>query len=328
MNWKKLFQLLFVLIICATFLKPLSTLASGQFINGSYGGKTYKLYIPSHYDSNLEYPLYVMLHGCSQDATQFSVGTKMNTLAEEKGFLVLYPEQSFYANMSKCWNWFDPAHQKRGSGEPSVIAGMVNVIHNQYSINENNVYVAGLSAGAAMSVIMAATYPDVFSGAGVGAGLEYRAANNVLNAYTAMNSGGPNPAEQGRLAYHEMGKFSKKMPVIVFHGTADYTVKLINGDQVITQWAKTNDLSANNIEDDWIDDEAENTETLQVPNGRTYTISHYEGRDGKVLMKKVFVEGMGHAWSGGSAQGSYTDPQGPDASRMMWEFFSSYSNDE
>ncbi len=307
---------------------PATTNAAGEVISGSYGGKTYNLYIPSQYEQSQTYPLYVMLHGCTQDATQFATGTKMNALAEEKGFLVLYPEQSSSANSSKCWNWFETSHQSRGSGEPSVIAGMVQSVKSNYAIVDDQVFVAGLSAGGAMSVIMGATYPDIFKGVGVGSGLEYKAATSVMGAYTAMSSGGPNPVQQGRLAYQAMGNRAEVLPVIVFHGTSDYTVNSINGNQVISQWAVTNDLAATGSEDGWIDDQPDYTENLQVPSGKSYTVSDYASQDGHVWMKKVFVQNMGHAWSGGSSQGSYTDPSGPDASLMMWEFFQSVSNEE
>ena len=245
---------IWLIVICLVLISsmvslPSMTKASGNFISGSYGGKSYKLYVPSQYDSSKSYPLYVMLHGCTQDATQFSTGTKMNALSEEKGFLVLYPEQNASSNSNKCWNWFETSHQSRGSGEPSVIAGMVQSIKTNYSIQNDQVYVAGLSAGAAMSVIMGATYPDVFSGIGVGAGLEYKAATSMIEAFTAMSSGGPDPIQKGRDAYKAMGSRAKPLKVIVFHGTSDYTVNKINGDQVISQWAVTNSLAATGKED-------------------------------------------------------------------------------
>ena len=314
-------------VICLVLISPIVglhsvTKASGWFVSGSYGEKTYKLYVPSHYDSSKNYPLYVMLHGCTQDAAQFSTGTKMNALSEEKEFLVLYPEQNSSANQNKCWNWFETSHQSRGSGEPNVIAGMVQSIKSNYSIQNDQVYVAGLSAGAAMSVIMGVTYPDVFTGIGVGAGLEYKAATSMIGAFTAMSSGGPNPIERGRDAYKTMGSKAKPLKVIVFHGTSDYTVNKVNGDQVISQWAVTNSLAATGTEG-WLDDQADTTQNLKVPSGKSYTIYDYKAQDEKVWMKKVNILNMGHAWSGGSSQGSYTDPQGPDASRMMWEFFQS-----
>lgn len=320
---KSVWLIIICLVVIGSMISlPSITKASGSFISGSYGGKSYKLYVPSQYDSSKSYPLYVMLHGCTQDANQFSTGTKMNELAEEKGFLVLYPEQNSSSNPNKCWNWFETGHQARGSGEPGVIAGMVQSIKTNYSIQDDQVIVAGLSAGAAMSVIMGATYPDVFSGIGVGAGLEYKAAISTVEAFTAMSSGGPNPTQRGRDAYKAMGSRAKPLKVIVFHGTSDYTVNKVNGDQVISQWAITNSLAATGTEG-WLDDQADNTENLGVPSGKSYTVYDFKAPDEKVWMKKVNILNMGHAWSGGSSQGSYTDPQGPDASRMMWEFFQS-----
>ncbi len=324
-SWIGLIVLIFV---CSVTLLPGNSKAAGQFISGTYGGKPYKLYVPEQYDESQTYPLYVMLHGCTQDASQFATGTKMNALADEKGFLVLYPEQTSSANSNKCWNWFEAAHQSRGSGEPAAIAGMVNLIKNNYSVQGDEVYAAGLSAGAAMSVIMGAAYPDLFSGIGVGAGLEYKAATSMTGAFTAMSSGGPDPVRQGRAAYQAMGSRADTMPVIVFHGTSDYTVAPVNGNQVITQWAVTNDLAQNGKEDGWIDDQPDQTENLNVPGGKSYTVSHYKAGDSRVWMKKVAVQSMGHAWSGGNVQGSYTDPQGPDASRMMWEFFHSFADND
>ncbi|MDF2068426.1 PHB depolymerase family esterase [Bacillus sp. Cr_A10] len=323
LRFKRIWLVIFCLVLISSMVGlPSMTKASGGVISGTYGGKTYKLYVPSQYDSSKSYPLYVMLHGCTQDATQFSTGTKMNALSEEKGFLVLYPEQNSSANSNKCWNWFETSHQNRGSGEPSVIAGMVQSIKSNYSIQNDQVFVAGLSAGAAMSVIMGATYPDVFSGIGVGAGLEYKAATSMTEAFTAMSSGGSSPVQRGRDAYNAMGSRAKPLKVIVFHGTSDYTVNKINGDQVISQWAVTNSLAATGAEG-WLDDQADNTQNLQVPSGKSYTVYDYKAQDEKIWMKKVNIQNMGHAWSGGSSQGSYTDPQGPDASRIMWEFFQS-----
>ncbi|MDE5412537.1 extracellular catalytic domain type 1 short-chain-length polyhydroxyalkanoate depolymerase [Alkalihalobacterium chitinilyticum] len=297
--------------------------ASSTFTSHSFGGKTYKLFVPSTYDPATETSLMVMLHGCTQDANQFSVGTEMNIVAEEKGFIVLYPEQSSSANSSKCWNWFEPAHQSRGSGEPAVIAGMVQQVKNNYSIDQSQVYVAGLSAGGAMSVIMGATYPDVFSGVGVGAGLEYKAATSSLQAWTAMSNGGPDPIRQGRLAYQAMGQYAQVIPTMVFHGDSDFTVQSINGHQVITQWAKTNDLAYDGQENTYFYDVADEVIQGQVSGGRSYTRSIYRDNAGNLLMEKYIVDGMGHAWSGGSSQGSYTDPAGPRASELMWEFFNS-----
>lgn len=317
--------LIFALSLILSHLSSLTAFAAGSFNSYSYNGRTYKLYVPSGYKSGTSIPLVVMLHGCTQNPDQFAAGTRMNELAETENFLVLYPEQPSSANQNSCWNWFDPAHQSRGSGEPALIAGMVGDVKSKYGVDNNKVFVTGLSAGAAMSVIMGATYPDIFKAIGVGAGLEYKAATSVTSAYTAMSSGGPNPQTQGRLAYQSMGSYKRVVPTIVFHGTSDYTVATVNGNQVLSQWATTNDLSDDNSENSSIDDTADQTITGQVSGaqGRKYTRYVYNDSIGNVIMEKYLVDGMGHAWSGGSTAGSYTDPNGPNQTQLTWEFFKS-----
>ncbi|WP_245628046.1 extracellular catalytic domain type 1 short-chain-length polyhydroxyalkanoate depolymerase [Shouchella shacheensis] len=296
--------------------------------NGSYSGKAYQLYSPEAASNTGEKPLVVMLHGCTQDASQFAAGTEMNTVADQEGFLVLYPEQSTRADITRCWNWFDSAHQSRGSGEPAVLAGMVQKIIEEEDVDEDRVYVTGLSAGGAMSAILGATYPDVFTAIGVGSGLEYKAATTQLEGLNAMSNGGPDPVRQGRLAYEAMGEHARVVPTIVFHGTNDSTVDVVNGHQVLTQWAKTNDLALDGRDNDRINDTADEVVEGQVPGGRSFTEEMYYDEGNQLGMKKVLVDGMGHAWSGGSVQGSYTDPQGPNASEKMWAFFKNFSRNE
>ncbi|KML27661.1 poly(3-hydroxybutyrate) depolymerase [Priestia aryabhattai] len=305
-------------------LGAVSSSAAGSFTSKTYNGRTYKLYVPSSYQGGAALPLVVMLHGCTQDPDQFAAGTQMNALAETEKFFVLYPEQPSSANSNKCWNWFDTAHQSRGSGEPALIAGMVNQIKSSYSIDADQVFVGGLSAGAAMSVIMGATYPDIFAAISVGAGLEYKAATSVTGAYTAMSSGGPNPIQQGDLAYSAMGEHKRVVPVILFHGTADYTVAPINAHQILSQWAQTNDRASDGLDNNNIDDTADQTLPGTVSGGRSYTHYIYKDTAGKTVMEKYMIEGMGHAWSGGSTSGSYTDPKGPNATKLSWNFFKNH----
>ncbi|MED4001443.1 PHB depolymerase family esterase [Priestia aryabhattai] len=305
-------------------LGAVSSSAAGSFTSKTYNGRTYKLYVPSSYQGGAALPLVVMLHGCTQDPDQFAAGTQMNALAETEKFCVLYPEQPSSANSNKCWNWFDTAHQSRGSGEPALIAGMVNQIKSSYSIDADQVFVGGLSAGAAMSVIMGATYPDIFAAISVGAGLEYKAATSVTGAYTAMSSGGPNPIQQGDLAYSAMGEHKRVVPVILFHGTADYTVAPINAHQILSQLAQTNDRASDGLDNNNIDDTADQTLPGTVSGGRSYTQYIYKDTAGKTVMEKYMIEGMGHAWSGGSTSGSYTDPKGPNATKLSWNFFKNH----
>lgn len=215
------------------------------------------------------------------------------------------------------------ANQSRNLGEPAIIAGMTTQVMNEYSVDESQIYVAGLGAGGAMAVIMGATYPDLYSGIGVAAGLEYKAATTTYSAYLSMISGGPSPATQGQLAYNAMGSYASVVPVIVFQGSADTTVYPVNGNQVLSQWAKTNDLADDGSANSSIDDiaDATTTGTVNVPNGRSYTQYIYTDGNGNIIMEKYIVTGMGYAWSGGSADGLKTDPTGPDMTGILCDFF-------
>jgi poly(hydroxyalkanoate) depolymerase family esterase len=318
--------LLVTFILLATSLVPFAskTQASGQFISYTYNNKSYKVYVPSGYTGSTAVPMVVMLHGCTQDPDQFATGTKMNSIAERETFIAVYPDQPSSENQNKCWRWFLSSHQSRGYGDPAHIAGITAKVKKDYSIHNDKVYVTGLSAGAAMSVIMGATYPDVFAAIGVGAGLEYKAATSESSAWNVMLNGGPDPNQQGTTAYHAMGSYKRVVPTIVFHGTSDYTVYPVNGHQVLSQWAQTNDLASDGLDNGNIDDTPEETVTGKVPDGRTFTHYTYKDSTGATVLEKYMIDGMGHAWSGGNSAGSYTDPKGPDSSEITWQFFKNH----
>jgi len=310
------------LLVLFTFA-PMTQAAS--FTESYYGSNFYyKVYVPTSYQAGTQVPLMVMLHGCLQNPDDFAAGTRMNALAEEKGFIVLYPKMNVLANPNMCWNWFYDYNQHRGSGEPAIIKGMVDAVKSKYSINGSQVYVAGLSAGAGMASIMGAAYPDVFRGVGVAAGVEYNAADTALGGVSAMSLGGINPNYAGSDIYAEMGAAKRRMPTIVFHGTSDTTVKPINATQVISSWAQANDLIDDGVDNNSMNDVADVTVNGTVTGGRSYTKYVYNDKNGAGLLEYYKVIGMTHAWSGGSSSGSFTDSLGPDATRIMWSFFISH----
>lgn len=268
--------------------------SSGSFANAA-GSRDYKLYVPSTY-AGQPVPLVVMLHGCTQDPDDFAKGTQMNTLAEETGCLVVYPSQSRQANPSRCWNWFNNVDQQRDQGEPSIIAGITRKIMDEYAIDRNQVYVAGLSAGGAMATIMGTLYPDLYAAVGVHSGLPFASAHDLPSALAAMKGDFRQRQQPGR-----------PIPIIVFHGDQDKTVHPVNGDELI---APARDSA-----------EAIAVEPGRVPNGHAYTRTTHKRADGRVHAEHWLIHGAGHAWSGGSAHGSYTDGKGPDASREMMRFF-------
>lgn len=288
------------------------------FIDYNFDGRVNKLYVPSSYDPNKAYPLTVMLHGCTQNPTDFAAGTDMNKYAEKVGFFALYPLQTTGANPNKCWNWFLPEHQARGKGEPDLISRLTLDVAKKYKIDPNFISVSGLSAGAAMSVIMGVTYPDLYSGVGVSAGLEYKAATSTIGALQAMSSGGPNPSTQAGLAWNQMKpNYKSPMKVIVFHGTKDTTVAPVNGEQVTLCYIMAENLGGTDIPTT-----PSSKVDGQVPQGHKYVINKYDNRhDNQLMVSYVKVEGMGHAWSGGSTAGTYTDPKGPSMSEMIVQTF-------
>jgi poly(hydroxyalkanoate) depolymerase family esterase len=282
----------------------------GRFIAGSYsnkaGTRAFKLYLPSGYDGQA-LPLIVMLHGCTQSPDDFAAGTRMNLIAEEQTCLVVYPEQSSAANPSKCWNWFNADDQQRGQGEPALIAGITRQIMSDYAVDPRHVYVAGLSAGAAAAAVMAATYPDLYAAVAVHSGLACGAASDLPSAFIAMRQGS---ASVSALSARGPEFVSREMvPTIVFHGDRDSTVHPGNGDRVIAHSMVTTALLT------------ERSEHGQAPGGLSYTRSTHTDATGRTLLEQWVVHGLGHAWSGGSPAGSYTDPRGPDAAREMMRFF-------
>ena len=285
--------------------------ARGQFLSRSFAGPAgtlpYKLYVPAAHASDAQrlFPLIVMLHGCTQSPDDFATGTRMNELADRHGLLVAYPAQSAHANGSKCWNWFRPQDQVRGMGEPALIAGMTGQIGADNRVDPRRVYVAGLSAGAAMAVVLGRTYPDLYAAVGVHSGLPYRAARDVGSAFAAMKAGAARPSDAGPRVNDTF------MPTIVFHGDRDHTVTASNGAAVIAQ--ATGSGTAPPL--------AAVHDTGTASGGRSYALTRYTDADGRAVVEDWRVHGGGHAWMGGSAQGTYTDPTGPDASAEMVRFF-------
>lgn len=277
---------------------------AGSFSGGA-GSRGYKLYVPSTY-SGEAMPLVVMLHGCTQSPDDFAAGTRMNALAEEHGCLVVYPGQTQSANAQKCWNWFNPGDQERDQGEPSLIAGITRQVMCHYAVDPRRVYVAGLSAGGAAAAVMAQAYSDLYAAVGVHSGLACRAARDIPSAFAAMRQGSAAP-QHDRRAGTSKG-IQRIIPTIVFHADNDSTVHHRNGDQVIAQSGVGGSLRTE-------------VQRGQVPGGRSYSRTIHVSAAGEPMLEQWLVHGGGHAWSGGSAAGSYTDPRGPDASREMLRFF-------
>jgi poly(hydroxyalkanoate) depolymerase family esterase len=249
-----------------------------------------------------------MLHGCKQDPDDFAAGTNMNAVAEAHGRAVVYPAQSGSSNVASCWNWFNPADQMREAGEPSIIAGITRAIVAEFHIDRRQVFVAGLSAGGAMAAVMGETYPDLYAAVGVHSGLAYGSASDVMSAFAAMRGEGGRCAQAKRLAATDPA-----VRTIVFHGTADQTVHSSNAKSIVDAASGHRSLVTCR------------TDRGCSAGGRTYTRSVIAAPDGTHEVEFWLIDQAGHAWSGGRAEGSYTDPRGPDASAEMLRFFLNHS---
>ena len=268
------------------------------------GSRGYKLYVPASWKGG-PLPLVVMLHGCTQSPDDFAAGTRMNDYAEEQVFLVAYPAQPASANPSRCWNWFNGSDQQRGYGEPSLIAGITQQIMRDFPVARGRVYVAGLSAGGAAAATMAVTYPDLYAAVGVHSGLACGAARDLSSAFAAMRQGGGG----GVLSASER---SAIVPTIAFHGNADQTVNPVNSDEVIAQATPASYLQTTVVRG-------------KAAGGASYVRTIQTDGTGRTMLEQWVLHGIGHAWSGGSSDGSYTDARGPDASREMIRFFLQHS---
>ncbi|WP_299682166.1 PHB depolymerase family esterase [uncultured Roseobacter sp.] len=284
---------------------PVGAILTDDIFACASGSRRYRLYVPASASEEAT-GVVMMLHGCTQTPEDFATGTGMNALADRHGFVVIYPAQSRGDNAQSCWNWFSRGDQRRGRGEPAILAGLAQKICADYGVTRDDTFVAGLSAGAAMAAILGETYPDIFAAVGAHSGLPAGSAKDVPSAFAAMAGNAleaPDPVQA-----------DQRVRTILFHGSADHTVHPSNGDNIARRARSAG--PGQSVEASITGDAA----------GRTYTRDISSDEDGTALVEHWTVEGQGHAWSGGQPGGSYTDPKGPDASAEMIRFFFDRTN--
>ncbi len=253
-----------------------------------HGARNYLMFRPSTEQGPIR-GVVMMLHGCTQTPEDFAAGTAMNRHAAAKGLVVVYPEQPRGENMQLCWNWFRPSDQRREGGETALLADLAARVMAEQAPGAGNLLVAGLSAGGAMAALLANTHPDLVTAAAIHSGLAAGSAQDVVTAFAAMRGEAADRAE------------ALTVPAIIFHGSADATVAPVNAGRLAGPL------------------------TSPERRGRTGPSRRYDvlaGRNAAGHLVEVWrIDGAGHAWSGGNAEGSYTDPSGPDASAEMLRFF-------
>jgi poly(hydroxyalkanoate) depolymerase family esterase len=294
-----------------TVLSPPGVHAAGRVewatYQGAAGSRRYRLYFPAGYDAHSPAPLVLMLHGCTQDPDDFARGTRMDAVADENGMVLAYPEQPGTAQPQRCWTWYDPAQATGQAGEGALLAGIVGEVASHNAIDRGRVYALGISAGGAMALNVAAAHPELFAGVVVHSGIAFGAAANVPQALAAMQGTGLDADHLRDAAAAVLAAKGEFPPLLVIHGMADPVARPANGEALARQWVQAEGL-------------APAGEEAGQAGGLAFRRARYADAGGHVRVETLFVDGLGHAWSGGSAEGTFASPQGPDAAREAARF--------
>lgn len=269
-------------------------------------------------------PLIVMLHGCEQNATQFAQGSRMNQLAEKRGYAVLYPQQTLRTDMHRCWKWYDQATQA-GGGDVRMILGIIRQVIADHPIDQNRIYICGLSAGAAMANIMALNHPELFAAVGLHSGPMFGAGHSQIGAFGVMQHGATTRVHSAIAEVMKKSPDYPEMPTILIHGMADKIVRPVNQTQLTQQGLLVNRLSPEStlpVITKFAGQIAGDKELSKPDRKPTHA---YEIHDYLLkrtpLLRTVQIADLGHAWSGGDGAMTYNSPTGPDASEMLLDFF-------
>ncbi|MFZ4285714.1 alpha/beta hydrolase family esterase [Variovorax sp. HJSM1_2] len=308
--------------------RPAALAGSGRWMRSYYQARAeggsgvprrmdYWLFLPDRplAQAQAPMPLVVMLHGCTQDAVAFAQGTRMNALAQREGFAVLYPQQSISIDRNRCWHWHQRATQAGGGEVPWVVGAVRKVLAGQ-PIDRSRIYLAGMSAGAALANIIALRYPEYVAAVGLHSSPVYGTVDSRLGAFSAMQHGSSHSLSE---AVREMATRADfpGMPAIILHGQDDKVVRAINLGQLTQQfcWLNKVDPSAAPL----AEQSFEARPTGRAPR-HAYEVKDY-GRSRKALVRVCRIEGLDHAWSGGDASLPFNAAPGPDASQLIWNFF-------
>jgi len=312
--------------LLGALLVSTGALGAGSWQTGKFesaaGSRDYKLWLPDGYDRAKPLPMVVALHGCQQNAEAFNTQTGLNDLADARKLIVLYPLQSITINPMRCWNWMLGVNQSRMGGEPEIIAGMTEQVAKAHAVDRSRVYVTGLSAGGAMAANMMACYPETYAAGAIQGGVMFRMADEPSTGIAGMSdiSKANSPETTGQQAWQCSAKFRGPVPVMIWHGTADGVVAPAHAEYTLRQFARMNDLTDDGEENNSIHLKNPETQVIKTDKRRDYSQTVFRGF-GQDLLIRNLVEGMDHAWSGGNVQIPYSDPSGPDSTRISVEWF-------
>ncbi|MGV9414368.1 extracellular catalytic domain type 1 short-chain-length polyhydroxyalkanoate depolymerase [Nocardia sp. NPDC003693] len=292
--------------------------------HGDAGAVSYQVHVPPAHSPGRALPLVVAVHGCGM--TGFTLNsmkdmTDLNALADREGFLVVYPSQDLARGLRlNCWNGDDAAHQRRGEGEPALIAGLTERVIAEYGADRSRVHVLGASSGAGVAVIMAVTYPDVYASAMSMAGAEYKINEAGRDAAGKLDPVHLGPVDTAQRAFAEMGPRARAVPLMVVQGDQDTTVPPHFATRLVTHWAAIDDLAMTGGLDGPVDDIPESVEQVDNPDQHPYTYSKYHAQGADTsLIDYVLVSGMAHRWPG-TGSGPLVDNAGPDLAALWWDW--------
>lgn len=276
----------------------------------------YWLYLPSA-PSSAPRPLVVMLHGCKQTATDFAASTRMNQLAERKGFAVLYPQQSQAADSNRCWHWYRRATQQ-GQGDVELIAEMLKQVQGRHRLDASRTYVAGLSAGAGLAAILALRHPRLIAAAGLHSAPVYGTSDSPLSGLQAMQQGASVKHQDAVREFTDTQMHFPGMPVMLIQGKNDSVVRRVNVDHLTAQFSLIDAPFITSAEP--VVHSYAGRSSGRSPRHAYKTATYYAGR--RPMLVKCEIDLLGHAWSGGEGSLDYSAPEGPDATLLLWTFFS------
>ncbi len=298
----------------------------GRTFRTVLGEIRYSLYQPTQMRGGLPLEtqtLALFLHGCNQTPVEFYQGARLAEKAEKFGVVVVVPHQRPGAHPEGCWNWYDPFNQTRYGVEPRMLQDLVTELVKSLGFEKPRIWIGGMSSGAAMANIMLSCFPETFVAGAFHSGLAYLAASSPISAVWSIGHGSTVPPEYSALSAFQCSGFQKvRRPVILIHGSEDQRVVPVHSEEITRQFQVLSDYTDDGF---WNGSSGLRGPFLQSAyspreSQYPYRIEDYRDQD-KVWIRRISVDGLAHAWSGGDPAFPRTDERGPDFSQLAFEFW-------